>query len=822
MKCNKKISSMKKKINCLSIISMILVSLLFFNSILNITFHSDDNDYINDKKIFKHELNGANGDTILFQGLKPSLNITDTGNLYKFNQDISASNLEEVNLTYYLDEVHDWKVSEIQNSIRSIQDTREWVNNSDFLPITIYRLNVSGKESPHDYQPNRGRPQTLDSITANPGTIAMRVHFTRLEFEDSWDYFFIENENNTIIYTETGFKSDYYSPWIWGSELNFYFESDGLYEYWGYKIDYYEFINTSSNFYVNSPSWGFNANSSTMTNYGAGNVGGADSMFVALYSEISPDLPQYDAVYYEGDFVELYQNITIPRGAVIDAYISFDYYAEFAMDSNENFIYCEINNKKVYSKGIGDVADAGRQTWHHTGKLNMDLWLNTSNIFENIKNNNEFNISIGIMSGASITYSGFEDQFQQIFWFDNVSLELTTLANSTQSDINLTINSEILSDGNQWGHSSRNFTGKWEYNPVVLTIQTASPSLEFELDTFLYGYHDTTTKIGQTVQEGISYTILENGSVYWEFTHNFYMPSQYTDFEFTITKPTNWEITSVLDPTLQSVSYEGGSNGETYLTINTTFAIFPGWWSFVATSPNYLNSSNTKMFKQGQWVESSFVTGESTKIRTQINNSNEIPPNLALTMANLTIYDPTGSIWFEEAINPLSNGTVLFSEITFTALNSIGGQYNYTIFWSNGTAIGGVKSDLIVNHQTSLTLLKPDDAELDLRTEGFVGDIIPVRILLKDFENNFTIPNAIVSYNWSDGTRYFTDSGLGIYETTLFTGDLISRGLHNIIINSSKIGFITSNITLEINLGEETNIQVLDQIMRSNYMLIVL
>ena len=87
------------------------------------------------------------------------------------------------------------------------------------------------------------------------------------------------------------------------------------------------------------------------------------------------------------------------------------------MDSNENFIYLEINNKKVYSKGLGDVNDAGKNTWHSSGLINMALWLNNSNIFDNIQNENVFNISVGIMSGATISYSGFEHQYQQVFWF---------------------------------------------------------------------------------------------------------------------------------------------------------------------------------------------------------------------------------------------------------------------------------------------------------------------------------------------------------------------------------------------------------------------
>ncbi|HEY0089520.1 MAG TPA: hypothetical protein VGB37_11795, partial [Candidatus Lokiarchaeia archaeon] len=49
----------------------------------------------------------------------------------------------------------------------------------------------------------------------------------------------------------------------------------------------------------------------------------------------------------------------------------------------------------------------------------------------------------------------------------------------------------------------------------------------------------------------------------------------------------------------------------------------------------------------------------------------------------------------------------------------------------------------------------------------------------------------------------------GIYEAIIFTDDL-SRGLSRIVINSSKIGYINCNLTLEINLGELTNLFVLE------------
>ncbi|MFX0002274.1 MAG: hypothetical protein ACFE9J_02220, partial [Candidatus Hermodarchaeota archaeon] len=166
--------------------------------------------------------------------------------------------------------------------------------------------------------------------------------------------------------------------------------------------------------------------------------------------------------------------------------------------------------------------------------------------------------------------------------------------------------------------------------------------------------------------------------------------------------------------------------------------------------------------------------------------------------------------WFQESKTPFSNGTVIFNDINFTPENSVGGIYNYTLFWSNGTALGGLKSNFIVIHDSYLTILKPDDAKLDNQTGATVGDIIPLRIFLRDAETGQSIPNAVISYNWTSGTTYLTDAALGIYEGILDTSDLGGYGLYNIVISSNKIGFIDSNLTLLINLGENTNLQRLD------------
>ena len=130
--------------------------------------------------------------------------------------------------------------------------------------------------------------------------------------------------------------------------------------------------------------------------------------------------------------------------------------------------------------------------------------------------------------------------------------------------------------------------------------------------------------------------------------------------------------------------------GDNSLKINISNAIYPRWWTFKATSPNYLNITNTKMLKNGQWTQSSFKSGESMKIKTNITYNNENPPDLNYTLVNLLIYDPQGRLWYNNSIAPELNGEVIFSLTQFTSKNTIGGVYTYMLLWSNATALGGI------------------------------------------------------------------------------------------------------------------------------------
>lgn len=810
---------LKSKKHKTLLISLILFLIIIINAEFlcwSTQFIQNRNNKFEDSTPYDLDVKISNGEDFLFQGIESSLNVTDIGNLYELNQEIVGSNLEEIDLTYFIDETRNWKVSKIENNIKDIYDTKNWINNSGFQPVTIFREYQVFASSHNPYASNRDR-LTTDNLIQELGALYIRAHFTNVSFHNSGiaaesDHLYIYNSTYYEYLEFTGSRDDFYSPWVSGDTLDICYQSDNQNnDYYGYRIDYYEFVNSSSNLNANLKNWKFRFNPNTpwgANTMSSGVKHGVDAMFLGYHGDWA-NLESF--IYYADTYSEMYQdNIQIPRGNLIDAYISFDYLLEFGFDTNNIIMYLEVNGKKIYSKGMLDIATSGKNIWHSTGNVPLYLWENLTNVFDygNFEDQ-PLNISLGIKNlGSGVQYTGYEDVFGNIVWFDNISLVLTTVANSSQNGINLTINSINLSENNKWGNANVTLNGIWDTDPIILTVNTTSPSLSFKMNTTLYGYHETLSSYNQFYDQGVSYEILDNGTIFWELYHYLYMPNTYENFEFKIKKPINWEFVSVLDPFLQTRYFEDGKNGDEFVLINKSNAIFAGWYTLRATSPNYLNTSNIKILKQGQWVQNAtFTTGESTQITSQLNYMNDIPKDVG--NIDLTIYYPNGTIFYEESKSPV-DGNVTFSQVTFGVFNTSGGIYEYTLFWSNSTALGGLRSSFLVVHDSYLTILKPDDARDDNTTGATIGDIIPLRVYLRDAENNLPISNALISYNWTTGTKLFIEAALGIYETLLVTSELGGFGLYNIVINSSKLGFINSNLTLMINLGENTNLQRLE------------
>ena len=176
-----------------------------------------------------------------------------------------------------------------------------------------------------------------------------------------------------------------------------------------------DFVNTESNpgekviqIITNLENWKFEYNPNTP--WGANTISsgfkhGVDAMFLGYHGDWA-DFESF--VYWSGTYSEMNQdNIQIPRGNLVDAYISFDYLLEFGFNTNNIIMYLNINDKTVYSKGMLDIANSGKNIWHSTGKVPLYLWENQTNIFNTIPlNDQSINVTLGLkLLGTSTKYS---------------------------------------------------------------------------------------------------------------------------------------------------------------------------------------------------------------------------------------------------------------------------------------------------------------------------------------------------------------------------------------------------------------------------------
>lgn len=223
MEKNKNKIIFKSKKHKTLLITAIFFLILFFNANFfdkSAYLHQDNNNNFEALSQYDQDLEIANGESTLFQGFEAPLVINDTGNLFKLNQEITVTNQEELNTSYYLDDVNNWKVSRIETSIKNLQDTRNWINNSEFQPIQVFRKNQTF-ECAHPYANVRTAYLNEEHTIQEDNAIYMRVHFVNISFDyktdatDS-DFMYVYNGSWYEHFVASGYREDFYSPWVNG------------------------------------------------------------------------------------------------------------------------------------------------------------------------------------------------------------------------------------------------------------------------------------------------------------------------------------------------------------------------------------------------------------------------------------------------------------------------------------------------------------------------------------------------------------------------------------------------------------------------------
>lgn len=88
-------------------------------------------------------------------------------------------------------------------------------------------------ESPHPYTNNYTNTWTISS----PGSTQVRIHFSRLETEDGYDYVYIYDKNNHRVKTYDGSHNDTWTPWVDGDRITVKLQTDYSVTAYGFIVD---------------------------------------------------------------------------------------------------------------------------------------------------------------------------------------------------------------------------------------------------------------------------------------------------------------------------------------------------------------------------------------------------------------------------------------------------------------------------------------------------------------------------------------------------------------------------------------------------------
>jgi len=614
----------------------------------------------------------------------------------------------------------------------------------------------------------------------------------------------------------TGDHRNVLTPWFYTNRITIAYVSDGtnvaeMPAGLGARIKYYEYSSSSLNLNPRKSSWNYESDYYSTPGRASGyptirdgelglglQIDGIDRHGTSSY--------EYMRFSYEqSDTSEFNQLISVPRGAIMDAYFSLDYYPDKVMGSNDFELYVAINGTVIFSRGFLTMGQNPR-AWQSTGNIGMALWSNTSVLFSSMDVDTVLKFQVGIRFNqpTSISFSYFKDSDRQLVIVDDIKLVLVTAANATQAGVNLRANGTSMtgSTTGPWGRASFQLTGNWLSNPLNVTFSTASPSISFDVSMVLDVQASITSTWAQTFSSnGSLYVVQPDANASWSWYENVYIPPGYQDYSLNVSKPTSRIIDFVKDPTGTSTLYSGGSEGSRWFSFSTSF---PGWYSIGAHSRNYFDpvllSSNNAI-----WTSSlSFVNMQQAYISTPFH----VPLSQPSGNGTLLLRTPAGGIWLSQPFVVAKTTNVTRGPFTFGPLNSTGGVYSGFSVWENGTEVGFREFFITSTHSSRLEIFYPIEARIDNTTTQLVDSLVPVRIVFNDTFSNSMIPGATIagSLNSTPVLNFaFTESTPGIYDYALETTGLL-EGNYLLQISATKAGYTTVARNISMVLDVDTRV----------------
>jgi hypothetical protein len=466
--------------------------------------------------------------------------------------------------------------------------------------------------------------------------------------------------------------------------------------------------------------------------------------------------------------------------------------------------------KRIYTIPFNEIPD--KNIWDSTGLISVDpSYFHLPNI----------NLKVGLQSTSSVTYSGSDPAPE--LWIDNLYLILKASINP--SDVNLTVNNITVQNSGTYGNGNFQQTNNFVYNSSTKKIETIfswNPLTELDYDaevSFDCKLNLFTNKSSEVIPQLSTSNALNNS---WIIRPYITIPTGYWNHHLNFSKPLDWNITGIYEPlngTNNLISLcKYGNLYESNLKIPTTnITDFPdGYWEINAESINYIKNSSIQILDSDIWVNNQiFYPGNKSRIIAQISNLTDISPeNVENYEANLTIIDPDESLWYFNSTGPLTDGLIIFPNMTFSGTNSSEGLYYYKIEWVGNNQGGYIEGNFKILHNLMILPNNPTSLAAQNMIYKKYGQAIYLEVYLNDTDLNLPILNAGVYVNWTNATyhpinKQLNSLGGGYYGTNLETAYLPTEGIHTIIINASKQNFVNFSNHFEVD-ARTTSIHVLE------------
>ncbi len=555
-----------------------------------------------------------------------------------------------------------------------------------------------------------------------------------------------------------------------------------------------------------------------------------------VYTDLNPTARR---TFTSTDNARWTQSVPIPRGTILQAWVAFDYYTGRWNGMNrcpfDDFkVYLEVNGQRVISIVSNDM---------HTAYNVAAQWGTTPLVEVPVSVVQGFpampgSISLRVGSLCASDWNRGVDEHMYTR-FDNVRFYVKALTQPTQVGITVDVDSDA--GGNRaintitYGSGSLYFTptpANWNNgtsamrigsvfrttatNPVYSTFETIQEqgleTVAFNVRQRIFGFYDKQTLATSSLlsASGSTFTVSNSSTVDWT-TYFYDRPPQvpgaqedYLNYMFNGTKPSDWNIYQVLDsqPVDKTIYLSGRGAGSTFIEMPKEYAAYYGFWSFKASSPNYVANiavNDTDIFE-----------GDSIRFTGAITLG-LADGYIDQTQANLTVKFPNGTVWFTQIVSVASDRSITFPAFTIPSSGPqyIAGIFTAVLSWDNSrTGImpdeAGVKvMNFIVKHRATLT------AAIPVMYDHFnTEQSLPVQLRFVDFGNN-TITDATITFQNFDGVTQQFDFTNGFYNyITLLNCTNGPEGLNNLTITANSPSFEQKVIVVGVELVRVTSFSI--------------